>query len=243
MTALREPVVLSEPAAEPVVLEHTVVVQAAFELAGLGREPLLPVGLAPTIPTLLTFLSIHVPNGPLGPMAIATARLSCRSGVRARAYVVASEVEAGDETVRQLAAGWGLGGTAGEVGLERRYDRVSVTVAGWGLRLVVGDPSPISSSDVQYVTGLHPVRAPSGDSRLAQVEVDVALERAERGRPRVEAFDGLTVRGRLLVPAHPVAATIGAGTVTLPRVRFLLDPDLPPHLGTEVIAPVAAEGR
>ena len=79
--------------AEAVVLEHTVVVQATFELAGLGHEPVLPAGLAPTVPTLLTFLAVHVPDGPLGPLSFAQARLSCRSGVRARALVVASEVE------------------------------------------------------------------------------------------------------------------------------------------------------
>jgi hypothetical protein len=243
------PVVLAAPATDPVVLEHAVVVQATFELAGLGRDPLLPPGLAPTVPTLLTFLSVQVPDGPFGRMSFAQARLSCRSGVRARALVVASEVEATSEVVERLARGWGLGGRPGSVGLHRRYDRVTVEVPAWGLVLAIADPSPIGAGDVQYVAGLHPVTTSDGASRLAQVELDVVLERAERGRPELVAYDGLLVGGqgppsrraevgppsrrvKLVQPARPVAATVGAGTFTLPRIRYLLDPELPPHLGT-----------
>ena len=229
------PVVLAAPASEAVVLEHAVVVQATFELAGVGREPILPAGLAPTVPTLLTFLSVHVPDGPLGPLSFAQARLSCRSGVRARALVVASEVEGTSATVEQLTEGWGLGGRSGAVRLDRRYDRVTVEVPAWGLVLAVADLSPIGAGDIQYVAGLHPVTTTDGESRLAQVELDVALERAERGRPELVTYDGLLVGSRRVRPVHPVAATVAAGTFTLPRIRYLLDPELPPHLGTTVL--------
>ena len=234
-TAQVAPVVLAAPATEAVVLEHAVVVQATFELAGLGREPVLPAGLAPTVPTLLTFLAVHVPDGPLGRLSFAQARLSCRSGVRARALVVASEVEGTSAAVEQLAEGWGLGGRSGAVRLDRRYDRVTVEVPAWGLVLAVADPSPIGAGDIQYVAGLHPVTTSDGESRLAQVELDVVLERAERGRPELVTYDGLLVGSRRVQPAHPVAATVAAGTFTLPRIRYLLDPELPPHLGTTAL--------
>jgi hypothetical protein len=229
------PVALAAPATEAVVLENAVVVQATFELAGLGREPVLPAGLAPTFPTLLTFLAIHVPDGPLGRMSLAQARLSCRSGVRARALVAASEVEGTSAAVEQLTEGWGLGGRSGAVRLDRRYDRVTVEVPAWGLALAVADPSPVGAGDIQYVAGLHPVTTSDGESRLAQVELDIALERAERGRPELITYDGLLVGSRRLQPGHPVAATVGAGTFTLPRIRYLLDPELPPHMGTTAL--------
>jgi hypothetical protein len=37
-------------------------------------------------------------------------------------------------------------------------------------------------------------------------------------------------------PAHPVAATLVVGSLTLPRVRFLLRPDVGPQEGTEVLS-------
>jgi hypothetical protein len=144
-------------------------------------------------------------------------------------------VDGSSEAAEQLAAGWGLGARRGEVGLQRRYDRITVTVPAWGLDLAVTDPRPIAGGDVQYVVGLHPVTTATGQPRLAQVEVDVALQRTERGRPVITSFDGIEVGERRLVAATPVAATVGAGTVTLPKLRFLLDPEQPPHLGTEIL--------
>jgi len=91
-------------------------------------------------------------------------------------------------------------------------------------------PRPIGVDDVQYVTGLHPVTTAAGD-RLAQVELEIALDRVERGRPELHAC---AVPG--LDPRFPVVATSAMGTLTLPKVRFVLDPDLPPHLGTERVA-------
>lgn len=223
---------LTSPAAEPVALGTAEIFQAAFEHAGgSGGRAFLPDGLVPTIPTLVTMLAIRVPDGPHGGFTLAQVRVSCRSGARARALVVASAVDASDECAAWLAAGWGIGGERAAVRYERRYDRVRIT-APW-FDVGVDGPRPIGVDDVQYVTGLHPVTTGNGE-RLAQVELEIALDRVERGRPELHAFD---VGG--LNPRFPVAATSAMGQLTLPQVRFVLRPDVPPHVGTERLTPAA----
>jgi hypothetical protein len=206
---------LSAPATEPVVLAGAEVVQAVFEHAGSGGAAFLPSTLVPTIPTLVTLLAVRVPDGPRGGFTMAQVRISCRSGVRARALAVATAVDADVDTIEWLAAGWGLGGQAGPVAVERRYDRVDVRAPWFDVALT--GPRPIGVGDVQYVTGLHPV---DGD-RLAQVELYVTPERVERGRPVLHRFTAPdTAPG--LAPRSPVAATAAVGTLRLPVLRFVI---------------------
>ena len=217
------------PSAEAVVLDGAEVVQAAFEHAGSRGETFLPAGLVPTNPTLVTLLSIRVADGPRGPFTVAQVRVSCRSGARARALVVATAVDAAQETVAWLADGWGIGGSAGPVEVRRNYDRVRVVAPWFDVELAA--PRPIGADDVQYVTGLHPVTVATGD-RLAQVELEVVPHRVERGRPLMHSFtapDGAPG----LRPVTPVVATSAVATFTLPAIRFVLAPDQPAHLGTE----------
>ena len=219
---------LSSPAAEPAVLAGVEVFQAAFEHAGSRGDLFLPKGLVPTIPTLVTLLAVRATDGPEGPFTFAQLRVSCRSGARARAMVVATAVHADTASASWLASHWGIAGE-GPVEIDRRYDRVGVR-APW-FDVVLEGPRPIGVHDVQYVTGLHPVTTAAGD-RLAQVELEVALDRVERGRPVLHRFESPDGAARL-DPRFAVAATSGVGTLTLPQVRFVLQPDLPAHLGTE----------
>jgi hypothetical protein len=223
--------VLSSPAREAVTIDDAEVLQVTFEHAGPSGSLLLPTSLTPTRPMLVTFLVVRAAGGPVGPFTVAQVRLSCRSGVRARAFVAAQVVDAGESVAARLAERWGMGGPAGHIALRRGYDAVEASTEGFGVALV--DPAPIGVHDVQYVTGLVPVRRAQGGNRLLQVEFEMEPQRVERGRPVLRhvdpgggGFDGLH-------PSHPVAATIAVGRFTLPALRFLLDPDQPPHLGTE----------
>ncbi|MCU1503366.1 MAG: Acetoacetate decarboxylase [Ilumatobacteraceae bacterium] len=220
--------VLDAPADAALVLAGAEVFQATFEHAGSRGDEFFPAGLAATSPVLVTFLVLRVPESPHGPFTIAQVRLSCRSGVRARALVVATAVDAAEATTAWLAAGWGIGG-APPVRVERRYDRVRVGSPWFDVELT--GPKPVGTESVQYVTGLHPVAVPSG-ARLAQFEVEVVPDRVERGRPVLHRFVAPEAAPGL-VPASAVVATFAVGTLTLPRVRFLLRPDQPAHLGTE----------
>jgi hypothetical protein len=220
---------LRTPSTTAVALEGAEVFQAAFEHAGSRGETFLPAGLVPTNPTLVTLLAIRVADGPQGPFTLAQVRVSCRSGARARALVVATAVDAAPATASWLADGWGIGGSAGPVQLHRNYDRVHALTPWFDVELAA--PRPIGADDVQYVTGLHPVAVATGD-RLAQVELEVVPHRVERGRPLLRSFtapDGAPG----LRPTTPVVATSAVATFTLPAIRFVLVPDQPAHLGTE----------
>ncbi|MET0458748.1 MAG: hypothetical protein ABW195_05850, partial [Ilumatobacteraceae bacterium] len=96
------------PSTEAVALDGAEVVQAAFEHAGSRGETFLPAGLVPTNPTLVTLLAIRVTDGPQGPFTLAQVRVSCRSGARARALVVATAVEASPAAATWLAEGWAI---------------------------------------------------------------------------------------------------------------------------------------
>jgi hypothetical protein len=218
-----------DPAAEPVALGSAEIFQAAFEHAGSRGETFLPAGLVATNPTLVTMLAIRVPDGPHGGFTVAQVRVSCRSGARARALVVATALDAGPEAAAWLAAGWGIGGDEAAVRYERRYDRVRVTTP-W-FDVAIDGPRPIGVDDVQYVTGLHPVVTDAGD-RLAQVELEIAVARVERGTPVLHSFTA-PAGAAGLDPRFAVAATTAVGDLTLPHVRFVLRPDVPAHLGTE----------
>jgi hypothetical protein len=226
---------LTSPAAEAVDLGTAEIFQAAFEHAGSGGRTFLPDGLVPTIPTLVTLLAGRVPASPHGAFTFAQVRVSCRSGARARALAVATAVDGSAEAVEWLAAGWGLGGTAASVRYERRFDRVRV-VAPW-FDVSLDGPRPIGVDDVQYVTGLQPVATDAGN-RLAQVELEIALDRVERGRPVLHHFAAPDAAPGL-DPRFAVVATSAVGRLTLPHLRFVLRPDVPAHLGTERIAHAA----
>ncbi|HTN81766.1 MAG TPA: hypothetical protein VMK16_19015, partial [Acidimicrobiales bacterium] len=60
--------------------------------------------------------------------------------------------------------------------------------------------------------------------------------RAERGTPVVAAFDASWFGDARIAPAHPVAATIEVGHLTLPPPRFALSPEVPAWEGTETLA-------
>jgi hypothetical protein len=220
--------VLDAPADAPVVLPGAEVFQATLEHAGSPAHAFFPAGLAATGPLLVTLLALRVADGPQGPFTVAQVRLSCRSGARARALVVATAVDAAPTTRAWLASGWGIDGGP-PVSVERRYDRVRVECEWFDVEIAA--PKPIGTGDVQYVTGLHPITTASGP-RLAQVELDVAPDRVERGRPTLHRF-AAPAAAPGLDPRTAVAATFAVGTLTLPKVRFVLRADQPAHLGSE----------
>ena len=233
--AARAPVMSSLDSA-PVTLEDVEVLQAAFELPFSSREPLLPPGLHPTTPPLLVLLAWRVPSSPWGPFTIAQARVSCRSGVRPRGFVVGCIVD-GAEAAETLSRSWGLPAVTGRVVLERRYDRAELEAEASGavaVRLVGLDPDPLSPDDVQFTVTTTLANTPRG-LRLVQVEPEYELRRVERIRSRLVVFEGSAWGQPGLRPYHPVAATVALGQVTIPPLRFLSRPDVNAFEGTEKI--------
>ena len=221
--------------AEPTTLAGAEVLQAALELPGALRECLLPPALHPTDPPLVWISIWRCAGGPLGPFALAQVRVSCRSGLRPRGLLVGAVVDSPDAGA-VLAARWGFRCRAGTVVLARHYDAVDARVVvdgGTVLALSLRDPDPLGGH-VQYTASMHLAETPRG-LRLVQVDPEVRIERAERGRPSLATFDGDAWGDARIAPGHPVAGTIAVADVTLPRLRYLCRPDVWAFDGTEAL--------
>jgi hypothetical protein len=218
----------------PLVLPRTWVLQVAFELPGRLRTELLPAGLHPTDPALVSWRVFRSAGSPLGSFALAELRMSCRSGLRPRAFLLAGVVDSA-EAGRALAAGWGHRHRFGTVRLERGYDVVTAAVRLDDrpiLEVALRDPEPLGAGDVQYTASMHLAHTPRG-LRLVQVDPAFAVERAERGRPCLLDLDAAAWGDRRIEPGHPVSASIALADVTLPRLRYLCRPEVWAFEGTE----------
>ena len=221
--------------AEPLTLPGVELAQITFELEGQGIEALFPPGLHPTLPVLAVFAFWRASDGPLGAFTLAQLRLSCRSGARPRRT---RRRGAGAGARTELNARFAFGARRAAVSLARFYDRVDAAVALDGRRVldVHGKaPLPLATSDLQFFASVHPARTPQG-LRLVQVDADYRLVRAERARPALEAFDAAAFGEPGLKLGYPVAAAVALGEVTLPRIRYVLRPDVLAFQGTEAVA-------
>jgi hypothetical protein len=208
--------------------------QIAFELARMGADELLPPGLHPTRPPMVTWLVQRAPESPWGPFALAQCRIECRSGLRPRGFLRAGVID-NDAARAALAARWGYSLVRGEPRLARSYDeiRARVTLGGASvLELALRDPMPLRNADAYYVANVHLAHTPRG-LRLVQVDPDFDVARAERGRPLVERFDAEAWRCTGARPSAPVSGSFSVADVTLPALRYACRPEVLAFVGTE----------
>ena len=101
------------------------------------------------------------------------------------------------------------------------------------------DPEAISGGDVQYIHSITLAHAPlEGQTgpRLIQVDSRYTIKKAERGRPRVEHARRDRRGGRSPLRAlNPIAATVTSVDTDLPRIRFVMDVEIPVVRGTRRI--------
>ncbi len=219
-----------------VTLPQVEVVQAVFEMRWSARQATLPPGLHPTNPPILVVLAWRAAESPWGPFSLVQVRVGCRSGVRPRG-LVAGCVNDNPAAAAALAAGWGLPGRPGTVELHRYYDGLHLEVVADGrqaLSLAARHPVPLQPEDVQYSVTMTLANTPRG-LRLVQVEPEYRLARVERLRPRLGAFDPAEWGDEALAPSTPVAAVVGMGAFTLPRLRFVSRADVSAFQGTESV--------
>ena len=123
----------------------------------------------------------------------------------------------------------------GEIRLERGYDQVRATVAVAGSRILdaaLRDPRPLRNEDAYYVASMHLAHTPRG-LRLVQVDPELELERAERGRPLLAGFEAAAWGCQGARPSYPVSASFTLARVTLPALRYLCRPDVLAFEGSE----------
>jgi len=229
---------LASFAAPALTLPGVELLQVTYELGGGAPESFFPPALQPTLPVLAVLSLWHADSGPLGRFALAQLRLTCRSGVRPRQYLVGSFAD-GEPARAALNDGFAFAARPARIRLERFYDRVEGGVELDGasaLDVTALAPLPLAPGDVQFFSSMHPAETPKG-LRLVQVDADVHVTRAERAHPRLTHFAPAAFGVPRATLAYPVAALVALCDVTLPQLRFACRADVPAAQGTELTAP------
>jgi hypothetical protein len=224
---------------EPWSLPKAEILQLAFEVPR-STHALLPKALHPAIPSYVTIWVTRYPESPVGPFLLAQLRLMARAGAHPRGFVLRAYAST-PEAALALTQRWGVPAAAATVTLKRRHDRVMAQVLRAGVPILdaaLVDPQPISGGDVQYIHSVTLAQAPLDGKTapwLVQVDPRYAFHKAERGRPEVSRLDGEAWGARGLALANPIACTVCTCDTDLPRIRFVMDPEVPVIRGTRKI--------
>ncbi len=231
---------VTRPATEPWTLPGATVLQLMYEIDEPAMLASLPPALHPTIPPTLHLVFLRAPETSVGPFTLALLRIGCRASAFQRAFVTRAYCDS-EPAALELRERWGFDARPAHVRLTRRHDRVTGEVELDGRPILscdLIDPIAIGADDVRYVDHLNLARlsrAGAAVPRLLQVDPGWAIKTADRGEPRVVAFDADAWSAPGVRPAYPVSASVVLADVTLPKLRFAIDPEKPAHLGSEAI--------
>lgn len=226
---------------EPLELPGAQLLQLLYEIDDAGMTNLIPPALHPTIPPTVLITVTNVPESPWGPFSLAEVRVGCRSGARPRALLYRAVCNS-PEAAEALRARWGYPLVIGDVSLERGYDRVRGTATttddGIVLDVTLRNPDPIGGGDLQYISSLHLARVRRGEEevvRLIQVDPEYAVSKADRGRPELATCRVGSFGLEEAEISYPVSASAATANITLPALRYLVDPQKPPLQSVERI--------
>jgi hypothetical protein len=222
-------------ATESLRLENVETLTVVYEIESAGAEDLLLPALHPTIPPIAAWTFHRAAASSAGPFTLAELRIGCRFGVRPRGFVAGAFVDGAGAA--SLLSTWGYRAEVADVRLQRFYDEVIGTVAIDGrpvLAALLLDPDPLSPSDVQQIATMVLARTPRG-IRLVQVEPELTIRRAERGRPRLDHFDAAAWGADGVRPAYAVSASTTVSDMTVPPIRYVAKPDVLAFEGTEAV--------
>ena len=213
-------------------LPKTQILTVMYELDDDAMLSLIPPALHPTIPPTMIFTVTRVPESPAGPYVLAEVRVGCRSGARPRGFLARGYTDS-QAAVDALGARYGYPLKKAAVTLEKRYDRIHAMVETSKVVLDVSlmNPEPVSGNDLQYLSNLNIARVPrpGGEApRLVQIDPDYTFHSADRGQPQLQAFDAGAWEFPGARPYYPVSASFAVADVSMPALRYLVDPTKPP---------------
>jgi hypothetical protein len=96
------------------------------------------------------------------------------------------------------------------------------------------EPEPTNGTSFGLNANVHLAYTPNGP-RLVQASADYVFNRAELGRPRVDAFVPSAWGEGLVNPTYPVSAVSGNVDVTFSEIKFVSHPTEPALFGTTKI--------
>ena len=214
--------------------------QLLVEVPRSTTDGLLPKAMHPALPSYVILAITKYSESPVGPFNLAVLRLGSRAGAHPRGFLLGA-VASTEAAAKEVRARWGLPIEAGEVKFLRRHDRVMGTVAKAGktiLDCALINPQPVSGTDVQYINWVTAANAPlDGQTQpmLIQVDPKYTFYKAERGKPQVNVFDAAAWHAGAITLADPIVGTCCTVDTDLPRIRFVMDPEVPVVRGTRRI--------
>jgi hypothetical protein len=209
-----------------------------YEIDADAMTSLLPPALHPTIPPTVVLTVTNVPDSPAGPFVLAEAKIGCRSGARPRGLSVGAYCNSA-QAITELASRWGYPLRQADVQLNKRYDRVTGEVAVNGapvLQMNLMNPEPIAGNDIQYLAGLNVAKLERDGAtvpRLVQVDPDYVFRSADRGKPELASFDSAAFGIAAAKPVWAVSASYAVADITMPELRYLVDPAKTPLTAVE----------
>ena len=215
---------------EPWELPRVEMLYATFEIDDSDIAALVPKALHPNVPPTVTLLTMRVPESPVGPFMLAQVRVGCRAGTFQRGLLTRAYCDS-DAAIKELGERWGFDAHSGMVELDRGYDRIVGRVEADGeliLEYSGVDPLPISGSDLRYVDNLNLARVERDGKevpRLIQVDPTYVFHTADRATPEIAVFDPDAWAAETVDPVYPVSASFTVADVTLPKLRYIIDPD------------------
>ena len=225
---------------EAVQLPRVSILQVLYEIRQTSMVDLIPPALHPTIPPTIAFVVTEVPESPFGPFVMAEARVGCRAGARPRGFVGRCFVST-REAADVLASRWGYPAHVADVRLKRGYDRITGSVELGGQTLLSAalvNPEPISGGDIQYLPAVNLARVSRNGSiepKIVQVDPEFRMDKADRGKAQLDAFDSAGWMLEGAEPWWPVSASCALADMELPVIRYVLDPLKPAIQGVEKV--------
>ena len=222
---------------EPLTLPDVKVLQVIYEIDDAAMAELLPPALHPTIPPTMHVIGMRADDGPLGPFTMAVVRVGCRAAVRPRGLPTRAVCSEG-EAAQAFTERWGFPITIGEPVLRERYDRQSIQVYDDNVLVLSAqliDPVPIGNGDLLYTAGMHVANVEHEGERkpwLVQVDPEFEVSRADRGQAQIDAFDSIYWDAPAMRHVYPIVASYTTANITLPKIRYMCDPEQPAVTGT-----------
>ncbi|HUY29120.1 MAG TPA: hypothetical protein VMV27_17045 [Candidatus Binataceae bacterium] len=226
---------------EQLVLKGVQILELHNEIDDDPADALIPRTMHPAIPAYAIINMMHAPASPWGAFTIGEVRIAGRTGVRPRGFVLRSYCD-NDAARKELAARWGYPVAAGAASLILRHDRVAGKIALGGktvLEAELLDRDAISGGDIQYIASMHLARnSEDGKLVLVQVDPEYTFSKAERGKPRLPTLEpaAFGATGSNLRLMNPIMACFATADMTLPRIRYICNPELPAMQGTTKLA-------
>jgi acetoacetate decarboxylase len=232
---------ISDYKTDALTLKGVQILELHMEIDDDPADALIPKTMHPAIPMYAIFNVMHAPQSEWGPFTIAEVRAAGRTGVRPRGFVLRSYVD-NEEAAKALTSRWGFPVARGDASLRVLHDRITGRVKLGGktvYEIEEQDRDSISGNDIQYIASMHLAHS-KVDNKLVVVQVDpeYVFHKAERGRPRVVALDpeafGATAKTLNVMGA--ISACFTTADITIPKIRYICNPDLPAMQGTTKVA-------